>query len=169
MYVAWRWCYHSFSSHLGDKWLIYARKKIKIKISFGSVKMPEKRASSTLKIWHIKVGHVWQNTLLEKVKKKEKDVHKSRLMKQKNRILKADGNLIKAEIQEQIYTNEYYLSIADIAAMNLIRRYWEIKPRQMIGVRAVLADNFIIVWPILSTFTSDWIKTPNGIFAQQNQ
>ena len=90
-------------------------------------------------------------------------------MKQKNRILKADGNLIKAEIQEQIYTNEYYLSIADIAAMNLIRRYWEIKPRQMIGVRAVLADNFIIVWPILSTFTSDWIKTPNGIFAQQNQ
>ena len=50
-------------------------------------------------------------------------MHKSRLMKQKNRILKADGNLIKAEIQEQIYTNEYYLSIADIAAMNLIRRY----------------------------------------------
>ena len=36
---------------------------------------------------------------------------------------KQDGDLIKAEIQQQIYTNEYYLSIVDIAAMNLIRRY----------------------------------------------
>ena len=38
----------------------------------------------------------------------------------KNRILKAAGNLIKAEIREQIYTNEYYPSIDDIAAKNLI-------------------------------------------------
>ena len=38
----------------------------------------------------------------------------------KNRILKAAGNLIKTEILEQIYTNEYYPSIDDIAAKNWI-------------------------------------------------
>ena len=38
----------------------------------------------------------------------------------KNRILKAAGNLIKAEIREQIYTNEYYPSIDDIAVKNWI-------------------------------------------------
>ena len=38
----------------------------------------------------------------------------------KNRILKAAGNLIKAEIREQIYTNEYYPSIDDIAAKDWI-------------------------------------------------
>ena len=37
----------------------------------------------------------------------------------KNRILKAAGNLIKAEIREQIYINEYYPSIDDIAAKKL--------------------------------------------------
>ena len=34
----------------------------------------------------------------------------------KNWILKAAHNLIKAEIQEQIYANEYYPSIDDIPA-----------------------------------------------------
>ena len=38
----------------------------------------------------------------------------------KNRILKAASNLIKTEIREQIYTNEYYPSIDDIAAKNWI-------------------------------------------------
>ena len=38
----------------------------------------------------------------------------------KNRILKAAGNLIKAEIREQSYTNEYYPSIDNIAAKNWI-------------------------------------------------
>ena len=38
----------------------------------------------------------------------------------KNRILKAAGNLIKTEILEQIYTNEYCPSIDDIAAKNWI-------------------------------------------------
>ena len=38
----------------------------------------------------------------------------------KNRILKAAGNLIKTETREQIYTNEYYPSIDDIAAKNWI-------------------------------------------------
>ena len=38
----------------------------------------------------------------------------------KNRILKAAGNLIKAEIWEQIYANEYYPSIDDIAEKNWI-------------------------------------------------
>ena len=38
----------------------------------------------------------------------------------KNRILKADGNLIKVEIWQQIYTNGYYPSIDDIAAKNWI-------------------------------------------------
>ena len=37
----------------------------------------------------------------------------------KNRILKAAGNLIKAEIREQIYINEYYRSIDGIAAKKL--------------------------------------------------
>ena len=37
----------------------------------------------------------------------------------KNRILKAAGNLIKAEIREQIYINEYDPSIDDIAAKKL--------------------------------------------------
>ena len=41
-------------------------------------------------------------------------------MKQKNRTLKAAGNLIKAEIREQICTNEYYPSIDDIAGKNWI-------------------------------------------------
>ena len=34
--------------------------------------------------------------------------------------MKVDGNLIKAEIREQIYTNEYYPSIDDIAAKSWI-------------------------------------------------
>ena len=34
--------------------------------------------------------------------------------------LKAAGNLIKTEIQEQIYTNEYYPSTDDIAVKNWI-------------------------------------------------
>ena len=38
----------------------------------------------------------------------------------KNRILKTAGNLIKAEIQEQTYINEYYPSIDDTAAKNWI-------------------------------------------------
>ena len=78
-------------------------------ISFGSVKMQEKRASSTLKIW--------QNILLEKGKQKKKDVHKNRF-ETKKRILKAAGNLIKAEIREQTYINESYPSIDDTAAKN---------------------------------------------------
>ena len=56
----------------------------------------------------------------EKAKEKKKDVHNNRLIKQKNRILKAAGNLIKAEIREQIYANEYCPSIDDIAAKNWI-------------------------------------------------
>ena len=38
----------------------------------------------------------------------------------KSRILKAAGNLIKAEIREQIYVNEYCPSIDDITAKNWI-------------------------------------------------
>ena len=33
-----------------------------------------------------------------------------------------------------------------------------------IGVRAVLVDDFIIAWPMLYTFTSDWIKTRNSFW-----
>ena len=48
----------------------------------------------------------------------------------KNWILKAAGNLIKAEIREQIYINEHYPSIDDIAAKNteyqiIFKSYYE--------------------------------------------
>ena len=33
-----------------------------------------------------------------------------------------------------------------------------------IGVRAVLVDDFMIAWPMLCTFTSDWIKTRNSFW-----
>ena len=46
-----------------------------MRISFDSVKMLEKTASSTLKMW--------QRILLEKTQKKQKDMHKIQSMKQK--------------------------------------------------------------------------------------
>ena len=79
-------------------------------ISFGSVKMQEKRASSTLKLW--------QNIIWESEREKEGCAQES-TNETKNRILKAAGNLIKAEIREQIDINEYDPSIDDIAAKKL--------------------------------------------------
>ena len=51
---------------------------------------------------------------------REKGCAQESIDETKNRILKAAGNLIKTEILEQIYTNEYYPSIDDIAAKNWI-------------------------------------------------
>ena len=51
---------------------------------------------------------------------REKGCAQESIDETKNRILKAAGNLIKAEIREQIYTNEYYPSIDDIASKDWI-------------------------------------------------
>ena len=51
---------------------------------------------------------------------REKGCAQESIDETKNRILKAAGNLIKAEIREQSYTNEYYPSIDNIAAKNWI-------------------------------------------------
>ena len=52
--------------------------------------------------------------------KREKRCAQESIGETKNRILKAASNLIKTEIREQIYTNEYYPIIDDIAAKNWI-------------------------------------------------
>ena len=51
---------------------------------------------------------------------REKGCAQESIGETKNRILKAASNFIKTEIREQIYTNEYYPSIDDIATKNWI-------------------------------------------------